>query len=112
METRNKILKLSETFKALGDPTRLKLLKLLLKSNKLCVGMLAKKLEISQPAVSQHLKILKNVGILDSNRIGYHVHYSVNTIMIDKYKNDFDDFFKSANSGCCSDCPEDIKHQK
>lgn len=68
----------AEIFKALGDETRLKILKLLLQShNNLCVGMIAQKLGISQPAVSQHLKVLKNVGIVDPDREGFHVHYKV-----------------------------------
>lgn len=104
----NKLIKLSDMFKALGDPTRLKLLKLLLKSDKLCVGVLAHKLEISQPAVSQHLKVLKNVGILQSNRIGYYVHYSIDPIMIDQYKKELDEFFQSEPDNSCIKCPKGV----
>lgn len=67
-----------EIFKALGDQNRLKILKLLsTKGNALCVGMLAQKLGISQPSVSQHLKILKNVGIIVGEKNGYHMHYKL-----------------------------------
>lgn len=69
---------LANFFKALSDPTRIKLLRIMLSYNNLCVGMIAKKLDITQPAVSQHLKILKNAGIVKSNRMGFHIHYSVN----------------------------------
>lgn len=69
---------IAEVFKALGDPTRLKIIKLiLLNGNNLCVGMIAHRLDISQPAVSQHLKVLKNAGIVEANRIGFHIHYNV-----------------------------------
>jgi len=67
-----------EIFKALGDQNRLKIIKLiLLKGNKLCVGMLSQKLGITQPSVSQHLKILKTAGLIEGEKSGFHVHYKV-----------------------------------
>lgn len=66
--------------KALGDPTRLKILKLLhTKGCNLCVGMIAKMVGVSQPAVSQHLKVLKNAGLVESERMGFHIHYRLIT---------------------------------
>jgi len=68
-------------FAALADPTRLKLLKLLSQSrefNAFCVNALAGMLEVSQSAVSQHLRVLKSVGLVSGKRMGYHIHYSVN----------------------------------
>jgi ArsR family transcriptional regulator len=68
-------------FGALADPTRLKLLKLLhsqQESDALCVGALTNLLGITQPAVSQHLRILKSAGLVSGERRGYHIHYSVN----------------------------------
>ncbi len=59
----NNINKTADFFKALGDPTRIKILKLLLSGKKLCVGMIAFKLNITQSAVSQQLKVLKSNGI-------------------------------------------------
>jgi ArsR family transcriptional regulator len=68
----------ADVFKALGDPTRLKIMKIVLaKGNNLCVGMIAHKLDITQPAVSQHLKVLKNAGLVEANRMGFHMHYHV-----------------------------------
>lgn len=67
-----------EIFKALGDQNRLKIIKLILSAgNKLCVGMLAQKLKISQPSVSQHLKILKTAGLIEGVKSGFHIHYKV-----------------------------------
>ena len=69
----------ADIFKTLGDSTRLKILKLIAaRGNILCVGYIAKCLGISQPAVSQHMKTLKNSGLLQGTRQGYHVHYSIN----------------------------------
>ncbi len=75
---RDEVKKMAKVFKALGEPTRLRIIKILAsEGGYFCVGALAKKLGISQPAVSQHLKVLKEAGILDSKRMGYHVHYYV-----------------------------------
>ena len=63
--------------KALADDTRMKILKLLLSHN-YCVRALAKNLNISEAAVSQHLKILREAGLIVGSKQSYFVHYSVN----------------------------------
>jgi ArsR family transcriptional regulator len=68
-------------FSALADPTRLKILRLLCNQQKpdaLCVGALTGLVGISQPAVSQHLRVLKTIGLVKGERRGYHIHYSIN----------------------------------
>ena len=86
----------ADIFKALGDPSRLKIIKLiLLKGNNLCVGMIAHKLEISQPAISQHLKILKNAGIVEAERMGFHMHYKVKKDALDDYGINIADLLKT-----------------
>jgi len=68
--------KLIERFKALGDETRFKIF-LLLAEKRICVGGLAKVLEISESAVSQHLKILRNADLIKGEKVGYFMHYQV-----------------------------------
>jgi ArsR family transcriptional regulator len=63
-------------FKALGDETRFKLFRLL-SENRICVRSLAKRLGISESAVSQHLKVLRGAGLVKGEKIGYFVHYEV-----------------------------------
>ncbi|NLV27257.1 MAG: metalloregulator ArsR/SmtB family transcription factor [Methanomicrobiales archaeon] len=72
--------KMAPVFKALGDYNRLCIVYLLAldETGRLGVGDLARRLGISQPAVSQHLKILKSEGIVESERIGFHVFFSFN----------------------------------
>ena len=77
--------KLTEIFKALADPTRLRLVKLLndckpgvCKGGPLCVNALAHQLGVSQSAVSQHLRILRQVGLVRGARKGPFMHYSLN----------------------------------
>jgi DNA-binding transcriptional ArsR family regulator len=67
-------------FKALSDPSRLKIVHILCHQSQpsgLCVNALAGMLGITQSAVSQHLRVLKNVGLVSGERQGYHVHYAV-----------------------------------
>lgn len=68
-------------FSALADPTRLKLVKLLCcqrHPDALCVNALAGLLGVSQSATSQHLRILKAIGLVKGERRGYHIHYYIN----------------------------------
>ena len=69
----------AQVFSALADPTRLKLLKLLSdnQTSALCVNAMAMGLGVSQPAISQHLRVLKNAGLISGERRGYHVHYAL-----------------------------------
>lgn len=71
---------LAPVFKSLGDYNRLCIVYLLATDETGTIGVsdLAKRLGISQPAVSQHLKILKHEGIVSSERAGFHVRYSFN----------------------------------
>ena len=76
-------------FGALADPTRLKLLKLLCQQHEpdaLCVNALVGLLGISQPAISQHLRVLKSVGLVTGERRGYHVHYAVVPEALKRYQ--------------------------
>ncbi|MEJ2167779.1 MAG: metalloregulator ArsR/SmtB family transcription factor [Desulfobacterales bacterium] len=67
---------LIKSLKALADERRLKILHLLI-ANDLCVGALAKHLNISKPAVSQHLQILRKAGLVKGEKRGYWTHYAV-----------------------------------
>lgn len=62
--------------KALSDQSRLTIVQMLL-LRQYCVGGLARTLKISEAAVSQHLKVLKQVGIVTGTKRGYFVHYQV-----------------------------------
>jgi len=63
------------------DETRFHLLQLLMKHN-FCVKALSKKLGISEPAVSQQIRILKQYQLITGVKIGYQMHYRVNSDLI------------------------------
>jgi len=89
----DKVEKLVEIFKALSDPTRLRLVKLLndcqpgvCKGGPLCVNALARQLGVTQSAVSQHLRILRQAGLVRGARHGAFMHYSLDPAGLVKYK--------------------------
>ena len=69
-------MELVQALKTLADETRLNLVKLLL-THDLCVGALAKRLAVSEAAISQHLKQLREAGLVKGEKRGYWTHYSV-----------------------------------
>lgn len=77
----------SAVFSALADPTRLKLVKLLQRQREpdaLCVNALACLLGVTQSAVSQHLRVLRSIGLVRGERRGYHIHYFVNRSTLER----------------------------
>ena len=76
-------------FKALGDETRLRLVALLAQQepgNALCVGRLACELETTTSNVSQHLRVLKDLGLVRGERRGYHIHYFLDQDRLAAYR--------------------------
>lgn len=73
----NRFSLLAETFQAMGDPTRVKLLWILSKQKESSVGELVTRLEISQPGVSHHLRLLRAMRLVKTRRDGRTVYYSL-----------------------------------
>lgn len=63
-------------FKALGDENRIRILKML-QSGEKCACRLLEELNISQPTLSHHMKILCDVGIVTGRKEGKWTHYSI-----------------------------------
>ncbi|MBN2897777.1 MAG: winged helix-turn-helix transcriptional regulator [Clostridia bacterium] len=66
-----------QVLKALAHPTRLEILMFLKNKDSACVCKIYETLNLEQSNISQHLRILKSSGILESNKIGQWVHYRV-----------------------------------
>lgn len=93
--------KLVLTFKALSDETRLKML-VILSRRRICAKGLAKHLGISEAAVSQHLKVLREAGIISGEKEGYYVYYNVQKQALAEIKS-FIEQLTSVRAG--EDCP-------
>ncbi len=68
---------LAQVFRALGDPVRLRLVSLIgaREGGEVCVCDLTSAFELSQPTISHHLKVLREAGLIDSERRGTWVYY-------------------------------------
>jgi DNA-binding transcriptional ArsR family regulator len=87
--------------KTLSDETRFQLIKLLL-THDFCVGALAQHLRVSEAAVSQHLKLLREAGLVKGEKRGYWTHY-----MVEKNKlNELADVLKELTN--LPPCPEGV----
>jgi ArsR family transcriptional regulator len=65
-------------FKAVGDPVRVQLLSIIATyDGEPCVCELTKPFDLSGPTISHHLKVLRNVGLIDCRRRGTWIHYWV-----------------------------------
>jgi ArsR family transcriptional regulator len=70
--------RMAQVAKALGDPVRLQLVDVLRKhAGKVCVCELVPLFDLSQPTVSHHLKVLREAGIVGSERVGLWAYYFV-----------------------------------
>lgn len=78
-------------FKALGHPVRYKIVKFLYDGPK-CVCKLNEDIEFSQANLSQHLKILKEAGILSSEKVGMNMHYKISSDELKAIINSVDKF--------------------
>lgn len=76
---------MEEVFKALSDPTRIKIVRMLAENGEMCVCRIADNLNMGQPVISHHMAKLKQAGLLYSRRESQWIHYSLN---IDFLKND------------------------
>ena len=85
--------RLADIFKALSVDTRVRIVQLL-KSNTLCVNALAARLNVTPAAISQHLRILRNAGLVVADRRGYYVHYAVNEKTLQRWQKLADGFLR------------------
>lgn len=93
--------KIAELYKALGDETRLRIIQMLSKQE-MCVCEIIDRLDKSQPAVSHHLKILKQAGLVVDSRDGKWIYYSL-------YDGVFEDVFQGEDLMVIQSYAEPIK---
>jgi DNA-binding transcriptional ArsR family regulator len=103
--------KLARIFKFLSVDTRVRMIQLL-KGRALCVGALSTQLNITQGAVSQHLRILRDAELVIPEKRGYYVHYQLNEKMLLKWKNALDRFLGVHNETKMSSTTKNSKREK
>ncbi len=95
--------KLAVMLKALAHPARIAILQQIIKANACICGDLADELGLAQPTISQHLKELKNAGIIQGTISGVSVCYCINPTVWNLLKNELDGFFGGyeLKDNCC-----------
>ncbi|WP_299668695.1 metalloregulator ArsR/SmtB family transcription factor [uncultured Polaribacter sp.] len=88
--------------KVLGHPARIAILEYLLKLKRCVCGDLVKEIGLAQPTISQHLKELKNLGIIKGNIEGTSVCYCIHEENWKKINNVLSQFLnQDLNENCC-----------
>lgn len=75
---------MEKLFKALNDQTRREILELL-KQKDLTAGEIADHFNISKPSISHHLDILKQAELVEADKQGQYIYYSLNTTVVDEF---------------------------
>ena len=76
----------AETFKALSDPTRREILNLL-KRGPMTAGEIVEQFDMTGASISHHLSVLKHAGVIDDEKKGKYIFYTLNTTVLDDVLN-------------------------
>ena len=95
--------KLAQMMKALGHPARIAIIQQLLKTNVCICGDLVEELGLAQATISQHLKELKNAGLIRGTIEGTSVCYCIDGKVWKQYKKELEGFFvpNENKDNCC-----------
>ena len=94
--------KLAQMLKALAHPARIAIIQQLLKANPCICGDLVDELGLAQATISQHLKELKNAGLIQGTIDGTSVCYCIDAKVWRQYKKELESFFVPyENTNCC-----------
>lgn len=90
---------LARMLKVLSVPARVRIVTLL-KGRALCVGALAARLDVTQGAVSQHLRIMRDAGLVTDEKRGYYVHYHLNEQTLTVWREAIDQLLDPTFGAC------------
>ena len=93
--------RLAQMLKALAHPARIAIVQVLLKANACVCGDLVEELGLAQATISQHLKELKNAGLIQGTIEGTSVCYCIDPKVWKQYKRDLDAFFVPYDGNQC-----------
>ena len=94
---------LTRILKILSVGTRVRIVQVL-RGRVLCVGALASQLDVTQGAVSQHLRVMRDAGLVIDEKRGYYVHYRLNEQTLDRWRKQIDGLLAPGPAVKCR-CP-------
>ena len=89
---------LARIFKVLSVDTRVRMIELL-QRRALCVNALARALDVTPAAVSQHLRVLRDADVVTPEKKGYFVHYRLNKSTLEEWREAAVGFLAGAERG-------------
>jgi len=92
---------LAGILKAMAHPARVAIIQYLIKANACINGDLVEELGLAQATISQHLKELKEVGIIQGSIEGKSISYCINKTRWNEIKQEFDSLFASFDTTSC-----------
>jgi DNA-binding transcriptional ArsR family regulator len=90
--------------KVLSHPARIAIIQLLAEKREIKTGNISDDLPISRTTVSQHLKELKEIGIIKGTIDGLKIHYCLDLIRLDEIKKKFNIFLDQTMTSFLCDC--------
>ncbi len=98
---------LAQVLKILAVGTRLRIIQIL-RGRTLCVGAIAAHLDVTQGAVSQHLRVMRDAALLIDEKRGYYVHYRLKGKTLDRWRKQIDGLLAPGPAESCQ-CSERIR---
>jgi DNA-binding transcriptional ArsR family regulator len=97
LKKQEELVRINEAFKALSDPTRREILRLL-RCGEMTAGELAQHFDMTKPSVSHHFARLKEADLILSRREGQQIYYALNTTVMEDMLAIFWDLFAPAGN--------------
>ena len=92
---------LAQLFKVLGHPARIAILQYISKQDSCICNDLVEEIGLAQPTISQHLKELKSIGLLQSEIEGKSMCYCINIDRWNTLQQNLNSFFNTTKQNCC-----------
>mgnify|MGYP001948174346 FL=1 len=92
---------LAQFFKVLGHPARVAILQYISNQNACICNDLVEEIGLAQATISQHLKELKSIGLLNGEVEGKSMCYCINVKRWTELQNQLNTFFNTTKSNCC-----------
>lgn len=101
---------LANLAKTISHPARLAILQYLSETKSCISGDISDQLPLSRTTVSQHLKELRDIGLIHATVDGLKINYCLGGDTIQQFKNRFDQFFESLDASCELNLLDDINN--
>ncbi|GAB1858185.1 metalloregulator ArsR/SmtB family transcription factor [Flavobacteriaceae bacterium MHTCC 0001] len=93
--------KMAQIAKVFAHPARIAILQYISKQNSCICNDIVEEIGLSQPTISQHLKVINEAGLLKGNFEGKSICYCLNVERFQEFQSQLNSFFDTTSSNCC-----------